>query len=90
MTRYIRDSVTGKFGCCAEWDRWSNQHRPICNEMKQLFQYNGEFNVITSLIQEDIKNHTGCFLLRQYKEYKIVDTPIQINPHRKNKSWKYN
>ena len=51
----------------------------ICNDTEQLLQYEEEFREISILDRNQISNRTGCLLPCRYKEYKVVETPLDYS-----------
>ena len=79
FTRCVRNYISKKVGCKTEWDYWSIQSRKICRNVGKLIEYEELYLRIVMLERNGIMQHTGCLLPCQYKEFKIVEPPQDLN-----------
>ena len=76
FTACLINHLSSKVGCRLKWDTWSDPSRPLCSEVKQVFQYEDEFFYMSNLEQSALVRTTGCQLPCRYREYAQVDEPL--------------
>ena len=79
FTRCVRNAISRTVGCRTERDYWSIQSRRICRDVGKLIEYEELYLRIVMLERNGIIQHTGCLLPCQYKEFKIVEPPQDLN-----------
>ena len=76
LTKCVAEALSKKIGCKPEWESSGEESMKICTDVNQLIQYESAFREISKHDKDQILNRSGCLLPCQYKEYKIVDTPL--------------
>ena len=80
LTACMRNTIAKRIGCRPEWDMWSDSERQVCTEMDQLVKLYAEFDGLYNLEKKELARQTGCLLPCSYKEYQIVEAPIDVEP----------
>ena len=75
FTACIKNSISRRVGCRLEWDMWSSPDIPICNQMKQLLQFEKEYYELDLWEQMKVVEYTGCYPPCAYTEYKLATEP---------------
>ena len=79
LTKCVAEAMNKKIGCRPEWESSSEESMKICTDVNQLIKYESVFRDLSNLDRNQISNRTGCLLPCRYKEYKILDTPLDSN-----------
>ena len=61
------------------WDTWSSPSWPVCVNIVQLADHEQLYYELGSLRRQDLIKSTGCSLPCQYKEFKLVGTPVKTD-----------
>jgi hypothetical protein len=76
FTNCIKKSCNEKIGCQTKWDKSLDSDLPMCTK-KQLIKYTDEYENYQDLEQMQLVNYTNCPLPCSYKEYKLVEAPLE-------------
>ena len=75
FTNCIRTKVLKKVGCRTKWENPLGLDLPLCNK-SQIFEFSLEYEKYTELEQTELVEYTGCALPCSYKEYKLMEAPL--------------
>ena len=77
FTTCIKESLSQQTGCRLRWDTLSDQRRQECTALKQYQAILQGYKYLLGASMSKIFTRTGCFRPCKYKEYVLVEGPIQ-------------
>jgi hypothetical protein len=75
----IKNSLSSTVGCRLPWDRWSDPARPVCSALSQFLRFEQLFLDISDQPTNAVVNKTGCLKPCRFKEYRVVEGPVQFS-----------
>jgi hypothetical protein len=76
FTNCIKKRSTEKLGCQTKWEKPSDFDLPMCTK-DQLHDYGNKHEKYQYQEQAQLVKYTQCPLPCSYKEYKLVETPLE-------------
>ena len=73
----VKESLSGRFGCRLPWDNLSSQDRQVCHTLAQFEPFAREYEVLKDASLREIIKRTGCHKPCKYKEYVVVNGPLE-------------